>query len=319
MRRAFFSCVLALAGAGAGHGQDTPPNVERLGFELVRSAPPLPPPIDRRRMAQQIEDGCSEGGVRYAGMAGMRGGLPPMRWTEEVRRLASAAAIADDYEAARELIVQAGRRAAGDARQQAVLINLQVQTALQFRRLDAARSLLAEASDGPLDLPAPLLSDRLFWRAYLAINGAARPETWREDIAPFLDRARAADPTSFQVRMLGVVAFLKSAPWHGSASCHSLVGEFSERVLSVTEGSACPLMLGHISHGLDRALVARPVGTPGNAPEAWHLLATGLLSVLVGNGPQAAAALAGLEQAAGEIRCGQVMLRGLADVVDLAR
>lgn len=320
MTRLALLCLAAsLLCANAGHSQDTSRTYGRTGLELVLSPPPPPPPIDRTRMTEQIEAGCSAGDIRYAGMAAMRGRLPDTHWPDDIRRLASAAAIADDYDAARDLIETSRERATGDDLQTSILTNLHVQTALQFGRLDAAKVLLSAAGDAQSGLPRPLLSDRLFWQAYIGMQSSPRPETWAEDIVPLLDRARAADPTSFQVRMLGVVAFLRSRPWDDTASCHALVGELSDRVLSVTEGSACPLMLGHISHGIDRALVARPTEGPETVAEAWHLLTTGLLAVLMGHGPQARAVHADLEQAGEGLQCGSVMALGFADVLDLAR
>lgn len=292
----------------------------RSGLELywrADRADPPPPPVDRERMAAQIATGCVDGAIRYGSAAAMRGVLPTMRWPEDARRLASAAALADDFDAAVALLSKARALVDGDPLAQAVLANLRIETALQFGRTAAARGIAARLGSGD-GLPGPLVSDRLFWRAVMEADGAGRL-AWRDSIAPTLDKALRADPSSFQVRVWRVIAFLKSRPWRDGRPCNALIGTFSDLVLDTTQGSVCPLMLGHLDHALARAMRRRPAGRPAAPGESWQLFASGLIGVMVGHGPMVQAASAGLSGNPSAGRCTPAMARALAGVAALSK
>ena len=306
---ALLSGLWVASAAGASSGWT------RVGLEFVRVPPPPPPVVDRARMSRQIGEGCIDGGVRYAGSAAMRGVLDVPPLPETARRLASASAIADEAGAAQSRLAEARATAGPDPLAQALLANLEIETALQFGAVGPAAARLEEPVD---QLPAPLRSDRLFWRALLAAR-TAESGRWDTEIRPLLEAAHAADPSSFQVRAWRILAWLEARSWRSGASCSALAAQFSELVLDATEESACPLMIGHLDHALSRALRARPEGPPGSEAESWRLFASGLLAALAGHADGVAQARADLERGRADLACRVDMVRGLVGIEDLAR
>ena len=108
---------------------------------------------------------------------------------------------------------------------------------------------------------------------------------WGDRILPRLDAAYAADPSSFQVRAWRVIAWLKAAP---SGTCATRVADFSTRLLDLSEASACPLMLGHVTHAIDRALGSRPGTDSDRARATWRRFGEALLALVAG-APEVAA------------------------------
>jgi hypothetical protein len=312
------AAVAAVCGASApstGRTQQSDaPEATRSGLELIVTIPPQEDRV-RARVAAQISEGCASTAIRYGPSAGMRGTAPALDWSDTVRLAAAAAAMTDDYDSARTALAAAKTALGGDGTAQAVLANQEIETALQFSEHDEAKRLLALYP--PDAVSGGLRSDRLFWQALLASENAS-VTTWRKDVLPRLDAALAADPTSFQVRVWRVIAWIRGRGWADGGACGQQSTDFADRVLDATRGSACPLMLGHMQHAIDRGLRARPDSPPVTATAAWHLHATGLVAILAGDGPTLARART-LVTAAGPGACRGAIAASLASLKDLVQ
>jgi len=283
----------------------------RTGLVLSYAPPPPPPVIDEQTVAMQMCEGCASGTIRHAPAAAMRQVLPDTQWSENLRRLASASAVAEDFDTARNFILEAQSLAESDLQLQ-VLQNLEIETALQFERHDIAGALFDEYG-APSSLPGPLLSDRLFWSAYLDFN-AKSAATWHSDIRPRLDRAFEADPSSYQVRVWRVIAWLRANMWRQHTNCADAVREFSDLVLTTTAEAVCPLMLGHLSHTLERTFEMRAEKPPETDLEAWHSLGEALLATLSNNSALRDRLISNLQQAAPPALCADRMVSALVDL-----
>ncbi len=283
----------------------------RSGLVLSYRPPPTPPVIDQQTVAMQMCEGCATGAIRHAPSAIMRQVLPDSSWSEELRRLASAAAVAEDYETASAFIIEAQSRAE-DPLQADILRNLHVETALQFQEANEALALL-RAFGTPDDLPGPLLSDRHFWSVYPAFDTSS-VGAWRATILPRLEAAFAADPSSYQVRVWRAVGWLRAEMWEEQQDCDSAVRAFSDIVLETTSEAVCPLMLGHLSHTLERALEMRSGEPPRTELAAWHGLADALLATLAGHTGLRDRLIANLQEAGPAVACADRMAGALLDL-----
>lgn len=285
----------------------------RSGLVLSYLQPPAPPVIDQQTVSMQMCEGCATGAIRHAPSAAMRQVLPDTPWSEEIRRLSSAAAVAEDYETAAAFVSDAQSRAQ-DLLQTNILRNLQVETALQFQNHDEAMALLA-AYGAPDDLPGPLLSDRLFWSVYTTFDTASA-DTWRSEILPRLERAFNADASSYQVRVWRAIGWLRAEMWTQYQGCDDAVRSFSDIVLDTTAEAVCPLMLGHLSHTFERAFEMRSGAPPGTELAAWHSLADALLATLAGNTGLRDDLVSNLRQAGPSIACADRMAGALLELRD---
>lgn len=268
---------------------------------------PLPPPggIDEERVAEQIAVGCGASGIHFGDTAGMRGFDVPDDWPDDVREFASRAAFTDSEDDALEALRQALATPGLTGLQRLLLENQQIHVALQFGDRETARTLLA-AHGMSEALPGPIRSDRLFWSAMVNQPGAS-PREWRDTLLPRLDQAFAADPTSFQVRVWRAIGWLEGAAWTGGDDCTTLIREFSTRVLDVSQASACPLMIGHVAHAMDRHFDVRSEDAPISTLATWRKFATGLLAILSGERATAAAMRLALAESASQIACAAEM------------
>ena len=299
--------------AGAPPIDTSPASGTWIRSGLVLSyAPPTPlPVIDQQTVAMQMCEGCAAGSIRHAPSAAMRQVLPDTQWSEDLRRLASASAVAEDFETASAYLSDASARVTGDA-QRHLLQNLEIETALQFERHDAARRLIDEYAY-PRTLSGPLLSDRLFWTAYTMSYGASAA-SWRSDILPLLEQAHQADPSSYQVRVWRMIGWLRAGMWDQYESCNGAVSVFSDIVLDTTEQAVCPLMLGHLSHTLERTFEMRAGEHVETELEAWHSFAEALLSTLVANQALRDRLVARLQQAEPSAACADQMASALLEL-----
>lgn len=288
----------------------------RSGLLLFYQPMPPPPVIDQQTVAMQICEGCAAGRIRYAPSAAMREGLPATQWADDIRRLASASAVAADYETASSYLDQALTHAS-DPLQRQVLENLKIETALQFQRSEIALSLLA-AYGRPNDLPGPLLSDRLFWSVFPFFDTADTDE-WRSNILPILERAFEADRSSYQIRVWRVIGWLMADMWEEHRDCGYAVSLFSARVLDSTAEAACPLMLGHLSHTLDRVFEMRAGERPGTELETWHTFAVALLSTLARNTVLRDQLISNLRQAGPRAACSDRMAQAMAELREVLK
>ncbi len=289
--------------------------VTQCGLELCPPPPPPPKPVpcpECERSKEQIEDGCSGDGVAYASGAAMRQSVVGVDWPDLVRKNAAAAALQSDWQPASRFLEAARAEPGLSADQTDVLTNLTIQMALEFGETDQALALLADAGT-PAGLKAGLRSDRLFWWAMLAASDAP-PGKWRDEIVQLLEQAYTADKTSFQVRVWRVRAWLEAAPWQQGLTCEALASDLTTTLLDLTEGSACPLMLGHIWHVTERAL-QRQVPTDVQSPQdVWLSFANGLVALLIGDGPVLDARKMALADAPARASCSEVALSRLVQV-----
>ena len=235
----------------------------RTGLEFHEQTPPPDPVVDRTRVATQQARRCAGSSIRFGDTAAMRGGVQA-DWDDQTRTLAAIAAMADSYDTASEAL-------AATEEDGATLDSLSVLTALQFGQP------VSVPTEG---LAGPLLADRLFWQAMTQVPSATTA-TWANDILPALDAAFQADPSSFQVRAWRVIAWLQAQGFQ-RASCPARIADFADRLLDLSEASACPLMLGHVTHGIDRALESRPETDPDATRAAWRHFGEALLATVAG-------------------------------------
>ncbi|WP_128910895.1 hypothetical protein [Tropicibacter alexandrii] len=242
----------------------------------------------------------------------MRQSVIGVDWPDFVRKNAAAAALQSDWQTATRFL-QAARESPGlNGVQTDILTNLTIQMALEFGEKEQARVLLVAAGTPPR-LRAGLRSDRLFWQAVLASDQAA-PDKWRDEISPLLDQAWIADKSSFQVRVWRVRAWLEAESWQQGQSCEALTSELMNTLLDLTEGSACPLMLGHIWHVIERALQRQVPQDVQKPQDVWLSFANGLVALLIGDGPVLAARKMALADASPSATCAEVALARLAQV-----
>ncbi|KAA5598223.1 hypothetical protein [Blastochloris sulfoviridis] len=280
----------------------------RHGLEWVWSAP-APHIVDRCRVREQREAGCQEGDVRFGDTAAMRGALDDIDWPPNVRRMMSAAALSDVPEQAYALIDAALHSEGLDGTHRAILLNEKILTALQFRDTSAAKRVLEE-SGPPGDVPAALLSDRLFFRVLVAEDGAT-PRDWASVLDELLTEALQKDPSHFSVRVWRLLAWFKGRAARSEDSCPGAIRALSTRALDVSQASACPLLVGHVDHVIARRLESP--GLAGSGPDAsWRSFVTGLLAHVTRNRPVEAAALGDLARRARAGSCEELMIRELA-------
>lgn len=237
----------------------------RTGLEFHALVPPPDPVVDRTRVAAQQARRCEASAIRFGDTAAMRGAVQA-DWDDTTRTLAAIAAIADRPETALDALAEAQ---AGTPEGAGILDSQRALTALQFGE---TTSVSADGQSGAH------LSDRLFWQAMAAAPTATTAQ-WGDRILPRLDAAYAADPSSFQVRAWRVIAWLKAAP---SGTCATRVADFSTRLLDLSEASACPLMLGHVTHAIDRTFGSRPETDTDTARALWRRFGEALLAVVAG-------------------------------------
>lgn len=243
----------------------------RTGLEFHALAPPPDPVVDRTRVAAQQARRCEASAIRFGDAAAMRGGAQA-EWDDTTRTLAAIATIADRPETALTALPKAQSTSGDEA---TILDSQRILTALQFGQ---SPPVSTEALSGAN------LSDRLFWQAMTEAPTASTAQ-WRDRILPQLDAAYAADPTSFQVRAWRVIAWYKGLP---GGSCEDRIADVSTRLLDLSEASACPLMLGHVTHAMDRALASRPETDPDPTRALWRSFGEALLAIVAG-APEVAA------------------------------
>lgn len=272
------------------------------GFEWhLRPAPPEPV-VDAERVSAQQAQGCSQGPVRFGDTAWMRGTAPAADWRDRDRLAASIAAFADRP--------QTAMSALSDPSDMAYRALLRGLLALQLGDPDAARDHLR--ASGPLaDLPPALASDVIFWTVMTEADTATPPD-WRTRLVPDLDAAHRADPTSFQVRAWRVIGWYRGESYTDGSSCAARLDSFADRLLDLSEASACPLMLGHVSHAINRALKSRPDTDTQAARVPWRLFQDGLFATVTGAAEMRATALTTLSQS--QAACAPLLASELARI-----
>ncbi|MEL6958742.1 MAG: hypothetical protein AAGL89_07315 [Pseudomonadota bacterium] len=273
--------VISLAGiATAGFAQDEEIWARTGVFWRVEPVIEPEPVIDARRVQDQLALGCSASGIAFGDTAQMRSMSGDGDWPRAVRNLVVSSALSDVKDDALALIEEAVSQPNLTTGQTATLQNRHILTALQFGDVALASGLLDRYAT-PADLPDPILSDRLFWSAYLGLNRDDR-ETWVTQHAEDLDRAMSLDPTSFQVRFLRAVGFIAHSGWQG-VECHEAVRAFSDILLDMSEAGACSLMVGHMSYAIERDVGSMKQGRLTRQTRDWIAFANGLLGVISGN------------------------------------
>ncbi|MEM8729473.1 MAG: hypothetical protein AAGF79_06095 [Pseudomonadota bacterium] len=254
----------------------------RTGLELHPAVDPPEPAVDRDRVAAQQDKRCAASSIRFGDTAAMRG-IATADWDDTARTLAAIAALADSAQSAQSALAGI---APDDPAAQEIRDSQSILTALQFAAAPAAEQAAEQAAE-PGTAPAALedatgaaTSDRLFWQA-LSQSKSATPAQWRDEIQPMLEAAFAADPSSFQVRAWRVIAWLQARP-SARSDCAAGIAEFSDRLLDLSEASACPLMLGHVTHAIDRALTSRPETDTDRSRAAWRSFGEALLALVAG-------------------------------------
>lgn len=259
---------------------DSPPSMIRQGLLLRPKPKQAESAIDVNRVLTQRCHGCTGDQIKYASSATMRGTVDVTDWGTEVRKLISAASLADEYPAAMSDIAKAKTLVSDDLQRQ-ILENREIEFSLQFGKHEAAAKLLQKTT-AQATLVEPLLSDRLFWRAYLQVENATT-KTWRAQINPLLEQALKADTTSFQVRVWRLFGWFGARQWVLESGCTAAIRKFSDLLLDTTEQSVCPLMLGHLSHALERQVqMTHESGFQGE-DSVWFSFAQSLLALFAGN------------------------------------
>lgn len=275
----------------------------------------LPPPdaqvedplVDLPRVQAQMAQGCAATPVAFGDTAGMRGAALG-DWPRAVRRQVAAASVTTDAAEAAERMEAALATPGLSEAQQATLETQAALIALQLGDPRPARAL----PDLPTGAPGALRADRIFWRTMGNIHDQRRPD-WSA-VAAAMEAAYQADSAAFQVRAWRLISWLGAPP---PGACTDRVRALGDIALDVSEASACPLMIGHVSHRIDRALTARPdPGAPiATEAEAWRLFTEALLARIVRAERVAGAAEASLR--ASNAPCRREMLGALAQIGEL--
>lgn len=263
--------------------------------------------VDQARVAAQIEAGCVETGIRFGDTAAMRDTLGPIDWPEAVRKLVSAAALLDRNDAAQSLLDQAAAVPGLDRLMIAALENQRILTALQFGDIELADRLLDRFGIAE-NLPGPIRADRLFWSVLIEAPKATSAD-WRTALGPRLDAALAADPYSFQTRVYRLIAWLEGDGWTAGTSCMVMIGKYSALALDISEASACPLMIGHVTHALDRHFKERADDPDAGSLGIWRTFATGVLAIVAGERDTAVMARNRLANPLATIPCADQMAK----------
>lgn len=278
--------------------------------------PPLPPPapiISGSRVSDQIKQGCGKTNVQFADTALMRGSFVlPDQWQAQTRKLVIAATVADDLDLALDFLNTALATEKLSVVQTNVLMNQKVLTALLFGDFSRA-SIILEELDFKTNIPNGLWADRLFWRALIAVNQANKDtQKWQNSIQPTIEEAARLEPDSFILRVWRLIAWLEAKRWRQGNSCAASARVFSELVLDVSEASACPLMIGHVSHAMDRHFRARGDGStpPATDLAAWRRFAAGILATVSQDQATSKAAEDSLIQAS-RISCAPTLGNGI--------
>lgn len=311
MKGAFSILVIWLAGtATAGFAQDEAIWGRTGMFWRVEPLIEPEPVIDVRRVQDQLALGCSASVIAFGDTARMRGPVGDGDWPRAVRNLVVTSALSDVKDDALALIEEAVSQPKLTAGQTAALQNRHILTALQFGD-EALASGLLDRYATPANLPDPILSDRLFWSAYLGLDRDDR-ERWVTQHAEDLDRAMSLDPTSFQVRLLRAVGFIAHSGWQGM-ECPQAVRAFSDILLDMSEAGACSLMVGHMSYAIERDVGAMKNGRLTRQTRDWIAFANGLLGVISDNTAVVEAHARALSSEASS-PCGPLMSQTLASV-----
>lgn len=233
--------------------------------------------VDETRVAEQKNAGCDASTIRFGDTAPMRGFETGADWPRTVRDAVSSAMVSDGKDDALEQLKAALSDADLTSVQRYVIENRMILTALQFDDAALAKQLLATVGE-PADLPGPLLSDRLFWQAYLSF-GTATPEVWATEHSRQLERALEMDPTSFQVRFWRIAGWLNAHQWE-EVSCTAALRTYSDMLLDMSEAGSCSLMVGHLSNALTLELSGAKAGRISADLDAWMTFTDGLLAVI---------------------------------------
>ena len=286
----FLSAVLAFESSFA----EEEGNWRRQGLSIIWFK--QTPLIDMSRIAAQKALGC--GGlnrIRFGYTSQMREIGPAVSWTTGQRRLLSAAFLADNVSLSNKFVDAVLKPRDLDPLSRIIVENLKILNLLMFDDTQAAMTFLAQASDDA-DAPNSVRADRLFLEVAARWDTARYLEEFRT-IDASLQTAIELDPSFFSVRAYRVAAWLKMVELgarpiisRGGGYCDAAVREFSDRVLDVSEASACPLLVGHFSHFLSRQLKDETADQPKlvaisaeTEQAAWRLFALGILSDVSGN------------------------------------
>ncbi len=265
--------------------------------------------VDQARVQDQIEAGCVENKVKFADTAALRGVVDGVgKWPRNVQKLLSLTAFTDDFQQAENAFEEALGTSSLTQLQRQIIENQRVLVAMQFEQNEVAADYLEKLLDEP-NVPSAIMADRLFWKAILYVDAGATLDIWRNKVEHLLEQSWKADPSSFQTRVWRIISWIEAGSWSGVSNCHQMITDLSTRILDVSEASACPLMIGHITHVLDRHFNFRADGSvpPSKSQEAWLVFTTGLLSVVSGEKAVAAAARISLQNAA-QISCTRQMV-----------
>ena len=283
----------------------------RTNLEWVRLIHLEPSPIvNDKRILAQIQLGCAASPIRFGDTAIMREQINAGEWPKDTRHSLSFASLADDFETAHRFVSAELGRSDLTPVQRQVLENQHIHLAIQFQDNAAARRLL-DRYENSARPPDSLRSDRLFWRVHAAPDqsGAA----WRSEHLSALDAALEADPTSFQVLAWRVLGWIWSEPWKARGlQCRAAIADFSERVLDLSDAGACPLMLGHLSFAMDRAIGEQVARNVSADMAAWRNLAVGILAVILGDRPLYGQILAELNAQDDRVACRATLVSELS-------
>ena len=251
------------------------------------------PIIDIKRAIGLREQNCaSQTGIRFGDNALMRETATLTNWPETVNRLSAAAELTDSREHAFELLDSALEDQTLNSEQRFFLHNQKMSLALRYREIEIFQGLLEEKKS-EIGIAKALVADRIFLEVYaLTLNATTRAD-WKA-IDALLEQAVLHDGKYYNVIAWRVLAWLKIHSGGSrsnliGADCSSMVKEFSGRLMSASEASPCPMMLGHFSHFLDKQFEARSDGSLQDAGKSfgadstWRTFGDGVLGFISGN------------------------------------
>lgn len=300
-------CLWTSAAVGQPVANCVPDMLLRQGLTIGVSVCAQDPPVDEQRIKAQRAQGCAASDVRFGDIALMRGSLDGLEWSHSERRALSTAALSDDLEIALGPLGKSIERIGVTSVKGIVLTHQAVLTALQFQEVQRAKALLSGLTLTE-DVPKDIAFDHVFLGIMADVPGAGA-ERWRADLLPRLDSLKIDDTRAFGLRVWRLYGWFLARQYEKAETCDLIIADFMTRVLDVSEASACPLLLGHVEHALDRRLRAASY-IVSVEESAWRLLAGGVLASV--SGRDAAASLAQTFLDSAETPCASRLSAALA-------
>jgi len=239
--------------------------------------------VDKKRIICQQKQGCSETQIKFGDTALMRQSVDLEPWPEAVRRKLAAANISDDAGQVYDFLQAAATNPELEASQVVAIELIAATFALQLNDQNTASEFLAKMKAKATPVPDPLAADMKFLEALLSVHGR---KAWTKEDDRLFGEALALDPDYFSARVYRLLSWLQT---YGRTAvvtnCSASVAEFSKRLLDVSEASACPLMVGHVDHVLQRELQSKPFDADLTPLKTWQIFGIGLMAKVTNNEP----------------------------------